>query len=125
MQPQLADFGLARILTDGAAAPATGAGTVTHLAPELLARGGRVTPAADAYAFGILLWECYTQRRAFAGMSPSAVRDAVLLKGARPAFPPGAPPALAALAAACAARDPAARPAFNEVVAALEGLLAA
>ena len=28
-------------------------GTVTHMAPELLA-GGKMSPAADVYAFGVL-----------------------------------------------------------------------
>jgi hypothetical protein len=42
-------------------------GTATHLAPELLRAGTKISTAADVYAFGILLWECYTAKRAFAG----------------------------------------------------------
>ena len=65
---QLADFGLARVLSDGAAAlNVDGAGTANHLAPELFLAGSRVTTAVDAYAFGVMIWECYTQRRAFQG----------------------------------------------------------
>ena len=43
----------------GAAVNATGAGTASHLAPELLRPGAPVTPAADVFAFGILLWELW------------------------------------------------------------------
>jgi serine/threonine protein kinase len=57
---KLGDFGLAKVL---GAADATvnvcGAGTVNHLAPELFVAGSRVSPAVDAYAFGVLLWELY------------------------------------------------------------------
>jgi hypothetical protein len=43
------------------------AGTVTHLAPELFTAGTSITPAVDAYAFGILAWELYTGKRVFSG----------------------------------------------------------
>jgi serine/threonine protein kinase len=41
-------------------------GTLTHMAPELLLQG-RASKASDVYAFGILLWELATGRRAFSG----------------------------------------------------------
>jgi serine/threonine protein kinase len=51
--PKLADFGLSRILDDSdAAVNISGAGTLTHLAPEMFEAGSRVTTAIDAYAFG-------------------------------------------------------------------------
>jgi serine/threonine protein kinase len=53
MTPKLADFGLSRILDDSdAAVNVNGAGTLTHLAPEMFEAGSRVTAAIDAYAFG-------------------------------------------------------------------------
>lgn len=53
---KLSDFGLARVLGDAAAAVnVSGAGTVTHLAPEMLRPGLAVTTAVDAYAFGVLM----------------------------------------------------------------------
>jgi hypothetical protein len=51
-----------------------GAGTVTHLAPEMFKAGTIITKAVDAYAFGILLWEVYTGQRAFAGRWPDEIR---------------------------------------------------
>jgi serine/threonine protein kinase len=51
--PQLADFGLAKILAGrDAVLNVDGAGTLTHLAPEMLQAGSAVTTAVDAYAFG-------------------------------------------------------------------------
>jgi serine/threonine protein kinase len=41
-------------------------GTLTHMAPELLLQG-RASKASDVYAFGILMWELATGRRAFSG----------------------------------------------------------
>jgi serine/threonine protein kinase len=38
----------------------SGAGTVTHLAPELLEAGSKVTTAVDTWAFGILMYEAYS-----------------------------------------------------------------
>ena len=52
--PQVADFGLSRVMTDGSVNTGT-YGTVTHMPPELLTTG-RLTKAADVYAFGVLLW---------------------------------------------------------------------
>lgn len=55
---KVADFGLSKLLPDRAqpyaSLPADEvAGTVTHMAPELL-QGGRMSSAADVYAFGVL-----------------------------------------------------------------------
>lgn len=43
------------------------AGTVTHLAPELLQAGTKITAAVDTYAFGICLYEIYAGKRCYAG----------------------------------------------------------
>jgi hypothetical protein len=73
---------------------------------------------------GILLWEAVTTQRPYASLSAGAIADSVRA-GLRPRFPQGTPRALEKLAAACWAADPAARPAFPEVLRGLEGLLAA
>lgn len=64
---KLADFGIARI-ADAARLTATGTtmGTATYLSPEQ-AVGGAVGPATDVYALGLVLLECLTGRKAFAG----------------------------------------------------------
>jgi serine/threonine protein kinase len=65
---KVGDFGFARVLGGGGdASVSTGTyGTVTHCPPELLTTG-RLSKAADVYAFGVLCWECYTGRRPWEG----------------------------------------------------------
>jgi serine/threonine protein kinase len=51
---KLTDFGLAGVLRNGVTHHTTQhLGTITHCAPEIL-QDGRLSPAADVYAFGIM-----------------------------------------------------------------------
>ncbi|MDX3572519.1 serine/threonine-protein kinase [Streptomyces sp. ID05-47C] len=112
--PQLIDFGIARgtaqtALTEAGFAP----GTPGYTAPEVLLRN-QVGPAADVFALGATLAHAATGRPPFghgepAGVSYRAVHEAIDLGGVEPA--------LAALAEACVAKDPAARPGLAEVIA--------
>ncbi|KAG2499269.1 hypothetical protein HYH03_002847 [Edaphochlamys debaryana] len=87
---KVGDFTLSRPLAQGATHHTTAAqGSVSHVAPEVLMRG-EMRPAADVYAFGVLLWELCSGRRAYAGMSPGEVVQAVALRGLRPADMPAA-----------------------------------
>ncbi|MEJ7609235.1 MAG: serine/threonine-protein kinase [Bryobacteraceae bacterium] len=72
---KLTDFGLARSseLSDGARDNSTLViGTPAYMAPEQL-EGVRATPASDIYAFGLILFEMITGRRAFDAATPFAV----------------------------------------------------
>ena len=85
------DFGLAKTHDEAAAeattrtelvsAPTTRVGVVLgtpgYMSPEQ-ARGGRVDKRADVWAFGCLLFEMLTGRRAFDGQTPSDAIAAVL-----------------------------------------------
>ena len=54
--PQIADFGMSRIMEKSADPTDTVTmGTVTHMPQELLMEG-KLSPAADVYAFGALAW---------------------------------------------------------------------
>src|SRR6266568_4719055 len=65
------DFGLARSV-DGGEGLSTGlgmVGTSAYMAPEQV-EGGEVTPAADIYALGVVLYEMVTGVKPFVGDSP-------------------------------------------------------
>ncbi len=66
---RLADFGLARPLYQESYLTASNAmlGTAAYLFPE---RGRELTPAADLYSFGVVLFEMLTGRRPFVADDP-------------------------------------------------------
>lgn len=74
-QLKLIDFGIARYL-DGHNPPPLGgkiAGTVGYMSPEQ-ASGWDLTPRADQFGLGILLWEMLAARRLFRGNSDETWR---------------------------------------------------
>ncbi|UNX56398.1 Stk1 family PASTA domain-containing Ser/Thr kinase [Georgenia sp. TF02-10] len=72
-RPKVADFGLARAVTEATAATTgTVLGTVAYLAPEIVTQG-RADPRADVYAVGVLLYELITGRQPFTGEAPIQV----------------------------------------------------
>ena len=89
---KLSDFGLARI-DAGRKITRAGktAGTVLYMAPEQI-RGKEITPAADLYALGCVLYEMISGRTPFEGESSAAILHAHVLN---------APPRLASLATDC------------------------
>jgi hypothetical protein len=128
---KLLDFGLARLRTPADMVPddpltveGLVLGTVPYMAPEQL-RGEDVDARADLFAFGAVLHEMVTGRRAFAADSEAALIAAILDQDP-PALrtqQPDAPVALAALVAACLAKDPNDRwQHARDVALALEGI---
>lgn len=70
---KLADFGLARAVTEvTATTTGTVLGTVAYLAPELVVRGAS-DARTDVYACGVLLYEMLTGRQPFTGDTPIQV----------------------------------------------------
>ncbi len=118
------DFGLAKALGDESphADPAqsptlslaptragTILGTAAYMSPEQ-ARGRPIDKRADIWAFGCVLYELLSGRRAFAGESISDILAAVLR--AEPdwnALPPETPPQIRGLLRRCLEKDPHAR----------------
>jgi Tol biopolymer transport system component/predicted Ser/Thr protein kinase len=116
------DFGLAKAMgTDGAGAPADAMnsptltrgtqmglimGTAAYMAPEQ-ARGKAVDKRADIWAFGIVLYEMLTGRRAFTGEEISDVLAAVLRQDIDwTVLPADTPARLRRLLERCLDRDP-------------------
>ena len=140
---QVADFGLARPVagwwkqggedsggkTTAAAAERqsvflTGThGTVAYCAPEVLSRG-ELSPAADVYGFGAILWQMYTGLRPWRGLSHAQVVEAVGREGKVLLWPDEAPDGLAALGEACCSPEPRDRPTFADVLEVLQPLVA-
>jgi serine/threonine-protein kinase len=101
------DFGIAAMAGEEALTSSGGVlGTASYVAPELLA-GGLVTPAADVYALGMVLYESLT------GAPPAG--DGADEEAASLAMVPGLPREIALLDQRCLARLPAERPSSAEV----------
>jgi serine/threonine protein kinase len=111
-RPKIADFGIARLDGGGTLTEAgTVLGTAAYISPEQAA-GEPATAASDVYSFGVILFRMLTGRLPFEAVQPL---DLVALHRDSP--PPrvadvraDVPVALAALADASLAKDPAARP---------------
>ena len=142
-EAKVADFGLARDFSIVSRLGTRTYGTMSHVAPEVLASDA-LSKASDVYSFGVILWELYTGQRAWAGLNfaqvgarHAAFRQGVLSnfaacvrpggfsaqmihlvavqnKGLQP--PEGAPLQLARLMRLCMAQDPAERPTFEALI---------
>ena len=84
-------------------------GTPAYMSPEQ-ARGRSVDRRADVWAFGCVLYEMLTGRRAFEGSDITEVLAAVMRDApALDALPPDVPPSVRRLLRRCLEKDPARR----------------
>lgn len=121
---KLSDFGLTKMLRDSFyIINRSGSGTVTHLAPELFQVGSRITTGVDTYAFGIMMWEAYTGKRAYHSMKRDEIVEHVYRNHQRPAFPSGTPQQYAELATLCWNPDAGNRPDFKDVTKRIKEML--
>ena len=113
------DFGLAKPASESGQGSSTDSvltteagrllGTPTYMAPEQ-ARGKAIDRRVDIWAFGCVLYECLTARRAFAGETLGDVLASVLEREPDwTSLPPATPPHVRALLERCFAKDPRAR----------------
>jgi Tol biopolymer transport system component/predicted Ser/Thr protein kinase len=109
LQPSPALPALATLSPDGVPLTADGAllGTFPYMAPEHLS-GGDMDSRSDIFAFGAVLYEMATGRRAFEGSTTAALIGAILHTDPPPisTLQPLAPPALDRVVSRCLAKDP-------------------
>ena len=120
---KIVDFGLAKLADSSGprTGPRTGSagGTVAYVSPEQ-ARGEAVDARTDLWSLGVVLYEMTAGRRPFLGDNEQAVLYAVLRDEPRPLpeLRPDAPPELARIVRRLLTKDPEARYAAAEGVAA-------
>ena len=98
-------------------------GTITHMAPEILMKG-YVSKAADVYAFGVTMYELFTEKAAYSNVPAPHIGHSITAGDLRPEFPESTPADFKELAALCWVKDPEARPSFATVLEKLVGLRA-
>ncbi len=78
---KVADFGIARMMSEGNTLTKEALGSVHYISPEQ-ARGGRVDNRSDIYSLGVVMYEMMAGRPPFDGESPVAVAIAHINGGA-------------------------------------------
>ncbi len=112
-RPKLADFGLARAVTEVTqTSTGTVMGTVAYLAPELVQRG-EADARTDIYAVGIMLFESLTGRQPFTAPSAIEVATRHVHEDVPPpsTYAPWLPAEIDLLVLALASREASGRPA--------------
>jgi TolB-like protein/Tfp pilus assembly protein PilF len=113
---KILDFGLSRRIVTGASsaqppetilANASLAGTLTHIAPEVL-RGEPVDARVDLWAFGVMLYEMTAGVLPFRAPTTFETADAILNRSPEP-LPTSVPIGLRRLIQRCLAKDPGTR----------------
>ncbi|MGZ3449323.1 MAG: protein kinase domain-containing protein [Polyangiales bacterium] len=105
----ITDFGIARGEMPGSASMTSGGvvGTPAYMAPEQIGSALAIDARADIYAFGLILFEMLTGRRAWPGNSAFAVASARLVEPPPDprVYRQGLSPSIAAVVLRCLARD--------------------
>ncbi|GAX78545.1 hypothetical protein CEUSTIGMA_g5985.t1 [Chlamydomonas eustigma] len=120
---KVADFGMSSQMNQAAKhLSSMFQGTVTHMAPEVLLHG-RVSKAADVYAFGIFLWEIFTADEPYADVPRILLGHVITKEGKRPSFPANTPRVYVELAERCWSHHASERPTFAEIQVSLRSIM--
>ena len=120
--PYLMDFGIASTLdTPSVTIAGQGIGTPFYMAPEQ-SRGESITLQADIYSFGVVCYECFTQRLPFTGPTAIAIYTAQMSGIFEPIrnINPNVPASIAHLVESCLSPNASDRPSSMRIV--LDGL---
>lgn len=118
---KVADFGLSELMAAERVDPDSVFGTPGYIAPEVI-DGANYSTASDAFALGVVLYECLTGQRPFRGPTIAKIIASTLSGQVRPPseMTPGTPPALDVLVLKLLATDPEDRPSAASVAELLE-----
>ncbi|GAX75883.1 hypothetical protein CEUSTIGMA_g3326.t1 [Chlamydomonas eustigma] len=116
---KVADFGFTRVVQTRDIKTKTH-GAISHTAPELLLEG-TLSKAADVYSFGVILWEMYSGKRPYGGMTQGQVIQHISARRGL-ALNSGCPPPLRKFIHKCTSIKPADRPTFPQILVELEEL---
>jgi len=72
LQAKVMDFGIARVEDSNLTATGIVMGTVSYMAPEYI-REGHASSRSDLFAVGVMLYECLTGRKPFAGDNTTTI----------------------------------------------------
>uniref|UniRef100_A0A0D9Y190 Protein kinase domain-containing protein n=1 Tax=Leersia perrieri TaxID=77586 RepID=A0A0D9Y190_9ORYZ len=120
---KIADFGVARLEAIDPRDMTGTTGTLTYMAPEVLA-GKPYNRKCDVFSFGICLWEMYCCDMPHGDLNVSVAdfSSAVVHENLRPVIPDYCPKEMASIIQRCWDANPLVRPEMQEVVGLLEGL---
>lgn len=118
---KVGDFGMSRF-QEAIAVNTTTYGTVTHMPPELLMEG-KLTKAADVWAFGILLWSMYTGDIPWKSLTRAQVMLEIAVSKRMLQLPASAPSDYRELMMSCLSLDLEARPTCPDLVTRLQAML--
>ena len=112
---RICDFGYSRhVSTDDIMTK--NVGTPHWMAPELLDNSSGYDNKIDVYAYGIVCWELLTSQLPYYGLQATQVIAQVMVNDIRPPLPKNVSPPVKNLIEQCWARDPKARPTFNQIL---------
>eukprot|EP00731_Ephydatia_muelleri_P025552 Em0017g635a len=115
---KISDFGCSKVFNVTHATSA--AISILWSAPELFSATQRPNLACDVYSFGILLWEMFTHKQPYEGMSLAAILSKVVNENMRPEVPSTCPDSVSGLMMKCWDSDPKKRPTFEIIAQVLE-----
>jgi len=124
MKVKVCDFGLSQCLEHGKKAKddVSAKGTPLWMAPEVM-QFQAFNEKADIYSYGIVLWEFLTRSPPFPHHNNYKRFKESVCNGERPAIPADCEPSLQSLIEACWAANPDDRPAFEQIIQALEKVI--